>query len=513
MSKLRPVETELAASCDGGLPTGSMATTAAQAWCRSGARNAYALFQEMEDSDAHLFSVLQTRKNALLACGWKVMPGNDSAAAKGAAQTVEDVLRATDDLHTSLYHLLDALGKGFAIAEVLWRVDSTSGRVGIDAIRARYQGDFAFDREGNTWLLENPWRLAGAAGHQREISSDSPALAQFLPRPGEAMVWHSGARKMPPRKFLHFAFQGNTCCPYGAALCAKLYRYYYYKKNNLRYWACFNEKFGQPTAVARYTSLTSDDEKAALEGIVGDLQSNPGVLIPDGTTLEYLEAKGGASVSSYRDLSDWCNDEMSKAVLGQTLSSGEGRRSGSLALAEVHERVRRDYLASDARALGEVLGNQLSRWITDFNHGPHVPAPRVVFDCSDHADQQRELQIDRELVKMGVGLPTSYFHEKYGRPSPVAGDRTLRYDDSNLYQYHLLFGVLTINEVRATLGLPPVPWGDTPPRQAEDVRGGGQRGPRVAPASRNLSGGDEEEADLADAENAATEGLRDRRAR
>ena len=43
----------------------------------------------------------------------------------------------------------------------------------------------------------------------------------------------------------------------------------------------------------------------------------------------------------------------------------------------------------------------------------------------------------------------------------------LQYDDSNLYQYHLQFGVLTINEVRVKLGLPPVPWGDKPTSPAD----------------------------------------------
>jgi hypothetical protein len=63
---------------------------------------------------------------------------------------------------------------------------------------------------------------------------------------------------------------------------------------------------------------------------------------------------------------------------------------------------------------------------------------------------------------MGVALPLRYFYEKYGRPAVVDGERQLRYDDSNLFQYHLQFGVLTVNEVRASLGLPPVAWGDEP---------------------------------------------------
>jgi hypothetical protein len=69
---------------------------------------------------------------------------------------------------------------------------------------------------------------------------------------------------------------------------------------------------------------------------------------------------------------------------------------------------------------------------------------------------------------MGVSLPEGYFHEKYGRPASAAGGRRLQYDDSNLYQYHLQFGILTVNEVRAKLGFPLVSWGNNPTSPAAD---------------------------------------------
>jgi hypothetical protein len=62
-----------------------------------------------------------------------------------------------------------------------------------------------------------------------------------------------------------------------------------------------------------------------------------------------------------------------------------------------------------------------------------------------------------------VPLPLGYFYEKYKRPAPRPDERSLRYDDNNLYQYHLEFGVLTINEIRQSLGLAPVPWGNERP--------------------------------------------------
>jgi phage gp29-like protein len=175
---------------------------------------------------------------------------------------------------------------------------------------------------------------------------------------------------------------------------------------------------------------------------------------------------------------------MSKLVLGATLTTGEGRRSGSLALGKVHERVRSEYIESDARALMNVINSQLIRWIVDFNFGADTPAPRFVIDTTEDDGLDQEIQVDQELVKMGVPLPLSYFYERYKRPAPLDKEHGLRYDDNNLYQYHIQFGVLTINEVRRTLGLDPVPWGDNPPYSAREIKGKKGLGPAAEEQTR-----------------------------
>ncbi len=468
MAGIRPVTREISGRChSGGVTPGwyhSMLTTD---WSWAGTPGGlYGLFQEMEDKDAHLFATLQTRKNALLGCPWKVIAGDDSTDARAAAALVERNLFTLPSLNMALFHLLDAVAKGFAVAEIIWEVDRESGHVYAADIRGRNQVDFAFDSGQRLFMLNDTPATDGSASrpHLRENMRD------LLPRPGETMVWAQGAQAMPERKFLHFAFQGNTCSPYGAALCIKAYQYYWLKKNTLQHWALFNEKFGSPTAVARYAATTSEDDLRRLEETIASLPQDTGVLLPEGVGLEFLEARRASGSNTYREMADWCNDEISKIVLGQTLTTSEGRRSGSLALGQVHETVRRDYLASDAAIVGQVLSSQLARWITDFNFGTDVPAPRVVFDVAPPEQFESELAVDRELIKMGVPIPAAYFYDRYRRPAPRDGERTLRYDDANLYQYHLLHGVLTINEVRATLGLAATPWGD----QQTGRRGGGE---------------------------------------
>ncbi len=422
------------------------------------------LFQEMEDKDAHLFAALQTRKNALAGCGWKVAPASDTERGRTVAREVEALLAAVPDLPAAVFALLDALAKGYAVAEVMWRRDGRTGRVGVESVRPRWPGRFALDAQGAWWLTDSPPGTGSREVAGRRRGPDVPAGTALLPRPGEAMVWAPRPLRLPARKFLSFTFQPGAASPYGTPLCAKAFWYWWFKRGNLAAWSLFNDKFGSPTAVVRYKAGTPAEDLERLTAMVEGLRTDAGVVLPEGVALEFLEARRAGAGSTYRELADWCNDEISKVVLGQTLTSGEGRRSGSLALGQVHDRVRHEYLAADARALAAALNAQLVRWLVDFNFGVSEPAPRLAFEADDPAAFRDELALDQELVRMGVALPARYFHEKYRRPAPAPGERALHFDDANLYQYHLQYGVLTVNEVRAELGLAPVAWGDVPTR-------------------------------------------------
>lgn len=497
MAAIRPVEKELSDRCQGMATSRWHDSMINAEWSRVGPGGGiYQLFQEMEERDAHLFATLQTRKNALLACPWKVIAVNDSPPAQQAATLVNENLNRLPSLSSVLFNLMDALAKGFSIAEIIWQIDGDNGGVYAMDIRTRNQSDFAFNSERDLYML--------AEQADRFAPLVSSGQKHLIPRPGESMISGQRAQLMPGRKFIHFASQGNSCSPYGSALCLKAYWYYWLKKNTLQNWSLFNEKFGSPTAVARYSEDTSEEELRRLEATIASLPRDSGVLLPNGVGLEFLEARRSSGINTYRELADWCNDEISKIVLGQTLTTSEGRRSGSLALGQVHETVRRDYLASDAATLGQILTTQLSRWITDFNFGIHTPAPRIVFDVDPPEKFESELAVDRELIKMGVPISADYFYQRYRRPVPQAGERTLRYDDANLYQYHLLHGVLTINEVRKTLGLEPVPWGDKP-----TGRNTQQRERQATDGQQNRGGS--RDVDVDEGETEADEALADHR--
>jgi phage gp29-like protein len=411
------------------------------------------LFDEMLDKDGHLYSVLQTRIYGVLSRERTVVPGGESARDTEVAEWVRATLEATPGWETALRGLLDCLAKGFSVVEIVWSyqpADSgggagsagTRGRVVPLGLRHRLPQQFMIDARGRLRLLEGRdtlmWGRPDAVERGRVVPREKAMVMVFNPGPGN---------------------------PHGVGLCQKAFWLHWFKKQTLKFWVIFNEKFGQPTVIGKYPSGSSAQDQEALLEVVESLQTDAGVTVPESMVIDLLEARRSGAVNTYKDLVDWCNDEMSKIVLGETLTADEGRRSGSLALGQVHNIVRNEYIERDAKALMAVVNEQLVQPLVRFNFGADVPPPRWVIDTTADEDLNRQLEVDRGLIAAGVPLSTDYFYRRYRRPVPGEGEKVLRYDDQNLFQYHLEFGVLTINEVRRSLGLGPVAWGDEPPRR------------------------------------------------
>lgn len=406
----------------------------------------YELFAEMEQKDGHLFSVLQTRIQGLLGLGRRVVPGGRTERDQRAAELVGELWGAIPRPGALLRALLDAVAKGFAAVELVWDYDG-QGRMTVKDWVAHPQEYFAFGNDGELLLLCPPFR------------GESPDVNASVLPPGRAVATAASLRPAPDRKFLLCRFGADARNRYGRGLCLHAYWYYWFKKNTVKFWAVYNERFGSPLAVAKTAAGTPDDERERLLETLRALQADTGVVVPETVTLSLLEsARPGAA--PFREFADWCNDEMSKVVLGATLTSGEGRRSGSMSLGSIHDAVRRDLLQADARLLEEAVG-VLLQWLVDMNM-PGAAAPRFAIDTAQPSNLREQAEVDRILLSLGVPLSLPELHERYGRRVPAGIEESLRYDDSNLFSYHLRYGVLTVNEARARLGLGPVEWGTRP---------------------------------------------------
>jgi len=347
------------------------------------------LYEEMEEKDAHLGSVLQTRKLAVLGLEWEATASTDGAQGERVAAFVRDAIKRIDNLEEALSALMDATGKGFSIAELIWEI--RDGQALIREMRPHAQSAFTF--MGKEGLIREP----------RVLTSDEPVYGEPLV-PGKFAVHHATGRAVHP-------VRAGAMRP-----CAWMYLF---KNYTLKDWVIFSERFAQPMRVGKFGPGATEEDRRALRQAVFNLGSDAAAIISESTVIELLEAEGRkGSAEVYERLAAYCDRAMSKAVLGQTLTTEQS--GGAYATARVHESVRRDILEADSVALARTLRDSVVRPIVEYNFGPGTELPGFRFMHEPGGDLRELAGTYAALSAMGVRIPESHIRERFGIPSGEA---------------------------------------------------------------------------------------------
>jgi phage gp29-like protein len=358
------------------------------------------LFEEMEEKDTHLASILQTRKLALTGMRWDIQADGEAPADVKIADFVREQLAGISDFQDDLLDLLDAIGKGFSVVEILWRVDAGANQVGLADLR---------------WI--HPKRISFLNQMVLRILTDDEPTAGVEPKPWQVIFHRYRARS-------GLSTRGGVLRTVALPYLLKNYA--------LKDWAAFNEVFGMPLRLGKYDVSATPADRAALAQALRSLGTDAAGIISANTQIEFVEAglKAGGAMIPYHVLFQAMNAEMSKAVLGQTLTSdtGTGGRGGSLAMARVHDEVRTDLRDADAAALSRTLKDQLLRPLVGFNFGWDAPVPQFVLLTEDSPDLKSDSEMVKNLVDAGAGacIPAGYINDHFGIPVPEDGAETLK---------------------------------------------------------------------------------------
>lgn len=345
--------------------------------------------------DAHAASVLQTRALAVIGREWEVLPASGGGRrADRRAQQIADFVReaiAGTNFDQARQEILLGVLYGFYVAEVIWRIDTAAGRIVPETIRAKHPRRFVFT----------------PARELRLLTPESPIDGETV----------------PPRKFIVFTF-GSSDNPYGCGLGQKLWFPVWFKKHGIKFWMQFLEKFGMPTVTGKYPPGTDPEQQQKLMEALKAIQTDTAIKYPDTMEIGLLEA-ARTGRASYEEICDYMDRQISKAVLGQTLTT-EVKGEGSYAASKTHDEVRGDIVKADADLLCETLNRTLVPWIVDWNFPGVASYPRIWIRCDDEQDLKPLAERDRILAHdIGLAIPKRYFHETYGIPEPEGGEETL----------------------------------------------------------------------------------------
>jgi phage gp29-like protein len=194
----------------------------------------------------------------------------------------------------------------------------------------------------------------------------------------------------------------------------------WFKKNGIKFWLVFLEKFGMPTAVGKYPPGAAKDQQQALLDAIDAIQNETGIKIPNNMEIDLLEAARSGKVT-YETLCEYMDKQISKAVLGQTATT-EGT-PGKLGNETAQQEVRADILKADADLFCECVNQSLVRWIVDYNFAGVDRYPTLWIRTVEEGDLAPLAERDRILAK-DIGLPVArkYFYETYAIPEPEEGE-------------------------------------------------------------------------------------------
>ncbi len=328
-------------------------------------------------SDAHVWATTDSRFSGLLRKEWAIEEADKSAGAAKAAEISREAFRRLN-VDQIVGDALEAVLYGYAVLELIW--DDIDGYWLPKAIVGKPQEWFPFDVDGKL----------------RFKSKEHPIHGE----------------EVPDYKFVVVQNRPRYMNPYGERVLSRCFWPVTFKRGGLKFWAMFTERYGMPFLVGKVpSSMRKADREDLKDKLIAMIQDAVAV-IPDDSSVEILtDASRSSSSDLYWKLVSACNAEVSKAVVGQTLTTEIGETGGAYAASETHNEVRGDIVDRDGKLVAGAFDTIL-RWIAEFNV---AGAPAARWKWQEEEDIRTDLaERDGKLRDQGVRFTPKYYERKYG---------------------------------------------------------------------------------------------------
>ncbi|HIE4801227.1 TPA: DUF935 domain-containing protein [Serratia marcescens] len=337
-------------------------------------------------SDEEVKSTFTQRQDALISREIKIEAGGerpiDLEAADAMRQQIDSLGfdRITRLMHYGVFY-------GYAVAELIYGV--RDNLLWVDEVKVRDRRRFRFNPKGELRLL----------------TPQNMALGEPCPAP---YFW----------SFATGADHDDE--PYGMGLAHWLYWPTFFKRNDIKFWLIFLDKFGMPTVAGRHPEGATPEQKRDLLALTRAISTDSGVIMPEGMTLELLSAaRSGAA--DYEAMYKAMNEAIRRVVVGQISSSG-GASKGLGGDESLQEKILTSIAKSDADVICESWNRGPGQWLTEFNFpGAATPVLSRVFE--EPEDMKSRAERDKLIADTTGFRPTLVtVRETYGgewEPKPA----------------------------------------------------------------------------------------------
>lgn len=361
------------------------------------------LFALMEDTWPRLAKNLAELRRAAARATYMVQPYAERGAApsdsaKQRAAQVDQGLRqwwprpGTLELsfEDTLFHALDAYGKGVSALELHW--DQSPAGLLPRCSHMLAQPRYGWNADGTELGLLNsggiPWQ------------------------------------PFPQDHFLVGIWQARTGAP-GATAVLRVLAPYWAGVTFGWEWLLSNAQiFGVPFRWANF-----DRNQPALGAQLRDMLAAMGSCgygaFPDGTKLEFKDAAQNVTGNPQVVVQELADKACDLLILGQELSGGAQAAGLGGGAAGLQQSVRADRLQTVAQWCADLLNYQLVPAILRANFGDTSEPPTIAPDLDDDPKPLEMAQRDQIFLNAGVPLPLPWFYQRHGIPQPVEGEAVI----------------------------------------------------------------------------------------
>src|SRR5688500_9885297 len=363
-------------------------------------RDATLVWEALEQRDDLLRGVISNRKKSVARHGWLVLLKADLCAGEEAAarEQVEalkffyrnlECEHAVDRAERGGFkllarHMMDAVGKRFAVHELVWKECGTGNAHGTN--RNFVTAKFRFVPLG---FFEN------TTGKLRFLESEGAMEGREL-EPGAWMV------------------------TVGEGLMVASSTAWMFKHLSLNDWMNCSQRNGTPALVGISTAAQGSANWLAMEKTIQDLLEGDSVVHASGDRIEVLDMMAGRTMP-FPQLVERIDRMLAALWRGADLSTISRDRGYGASLQEKETCALEE---DDAEMLTETLNRYVDEWVIRHVFGEGVrPLAGVKVLVSPRECTTGDLQIDEFLVRHGAPLSIRETMTRYGRALPEAGER------------------------------------------------------------------------------------------
>lgn len=403
------------------------------------------LFALMEDTWPRLAKNLAELRRAAARATYTVQP----CAARGSAPTAPARDRATLVDHglrqwwpkpgtlelsfeDTLFHALDAYGKGVSVLELHWQ-QTPSGLLprSSHVLSPRRYGWNPAGTELGLTLPQYPTSPRPSIPASQfsvspysQLSSPNSQLLPTRSAPLATSALPTAWQSFPADQFLIGIWQARTGAPGATAVLRALAPYWAGVTFGWEWLLSNAQIFGVPFRWANF-DRNQPQLGAQLRDMLAAMGASGYGAFPEGTKLEFKEASQNVTGNPQVVVQELADKACDLLILGQELSGGAQAAGLGGGAASLQQAVRADRLHATAQWCADLLNYQLVPALLRANYGDTVEAPVIVPDLDPEPDALKLAQRDEILLRAGLPLPRQWFYQRHGIPEPAAGDPVL----------------------------------------------------------------------------------------